>query len=613
MNTLKMTTLSVKGYKSIRSIEIKAIPDFLVFVGKNNAGKSNVFDLLTFVSQASRDLGAALRQRGDSFIDLTSRKQDRHPIEVTLTFAIPEEVRSKVVAVGAGDAPRVLESVLASPHLTTLTYSLLIRKDTFHEELETEDVYPDRPPVTLVQVSGTSRSWSIAWNQVGYMKAGGVGALRPLSGNLEPRGSGSGLVQLGFGSAVGGSGPPLWTECVRLIHQWFTRVRWVSPVRKSASSNGVTGQDALDPDAANLASVLNSLRNNNDGLFREIQAETQKLVPNIRQFSTPVIPVYRGNAGIPQTTLGVQEKDTSDDVLYQLDQISAGTRSAIAVITAVLTAPSGSLVLVEEPEAHLHPDAQAGIAHFLHRQAAYRPILVTTHSPVIASHAPLESVWLVRRNDENETVATPVNRNNVGDVIVELGLRPSYNFDADAIVFVEGKDDVPVYEVWAEISGLGGRVQFIDAEGWNKMDYYANAKVVRRRRANVEVFVILDGDTAGDDRTRKIKERLVADLNLPEDHTLTLELSEAEGYLLNPAAILKVFPKKIPLIAERLEERLAPFRKRRNQKKCLDKLFQEYSIGRYSGDLGAKIAQADGTTPDKIDHFFQKIKTALPK
>jgi hypothetical protein len=48
----------------------------------------------------------------------------------------------------------------------------------------------------------------------------------------------------------------------------------------------------------------------------------------------------------------------------------------------------------------------------------------------------------------------------------------------------------------------------------------------RHRRANVQVIVIFDGDTEGDERTRKIKERLLADLNLPGDHTLTLDQSE---------------------------------------------------------------------------------------
>jgi predicted ATPase len=611
MNALKVATLSVKGYKSIRSIEIAAVPDLLIFVGKNNAGKSNVFDLVNFISQAGGDLGAALRQRGDGFQDLTPRKQDLHPIDVSFTFTVPEAQRHKIVAVGAGDDAHLLTAVLASPHLATLTYSLLIQKGTFREELKTEDVHQDQTPVTLVRVTGTSQTWNIAWNQVGYRLGEPGKALQSLlGGHVSERAGSGGFVQLGLGYAVGGSGPPVWTACARLVHEWFTRARWISPIRKSAPSMAVTGRESLDPDAANLASVLNSLRNNNDRLFREIQAEAQKLIPNIRNFSTPVVSSYRGSGGGPQTTLGVQEKDTPDGVLYELDQISAGTRAAIAVITAVLAAPPGALVGVEEPEAHLHPDAQAGIADFLLRQATGRQILVTTHSPVIASYAPLESVWLVRRNDDNETVADPVSPANVGDVIRELGLRPSYNFDADAIVFVEGKEDVPVYEAWAELSGLGRRVQFIDAEGCNKMHYYANAKVVRRR-ANVGVFVIFDGDTEGDGRTRRIKERLVADLNLPDEHTLTLEQSEAEGYLLDPAAILKAFPEKIPLTEERLERRLAPFRGKRNQKKGLDDLFQEYNIGRYSGDQGAKIARALGKTPAKINDFFLQIKATL--
>src|SRR6516165_9802084 len=60
-----------------------------------------------------------------------------------------------------------------------------------------------------------------------------------------------------------------------------------------------------------------------------------------------------------------------------------------------------------------------------------------------------------------------------------------------------------------------------------------------------------------------IKQRLLDQLNLPASQTLTLEQSEAEGYLLDPAAILSAFPEKIPLTEERLEKRLAPFRRKR--------------------------------------------------
>jgi len=102
-------------------------------------------------------------------------------------------------------------------------------------------------------------------------------------------------------------------------------------------------------------------------------------------------------------------------------------------------------------------------------------------------------------------------------------------------------------------------------------------------------------------------------LNLAEDCFLTLDQSEAEGYLLDTAAILAAFPREIRLTPEELEERLAPYRTRRNQKQILDILFQQAGLGKYNGLLGAKIARAMRTVPAVVASFFQDIKAKLQR
>ncbi len=50
-------------------------------------------------------------------------------------------------------------------------------------------------------------------------------------------------------------------------------------------------------------------------------------------------------------------------------------------------------------------------------------------------------------------------------------------------------------------------IGFIDAEGWNNMNYYANAKILTSRRVDVGINVIFDGDTDNENRNKKIKVR----------------------------------------------------------------------------------------------------------
>ncbi len=52
------------------------------------------------------------------------------------------------------------------------------------------------------------------------------------------------------------------------------------------------------------------------------------------------------------------------------------------------------LLLIEEPEAHLHPQMQMQLLEFLKSQSGVQTIL-TTHSPILASKVPLESILLL--------------------------------------------------------------------------------------------------------------------------------------------------------------------------------------------------------------------------
>src|SRR6266496_5476399 len=61
-----LTRIEIGGFKSFRDFELE-IPPFLVIVGRNAAGKSNLFDAIQFLSRlaGARILEAAQRMRGD--------------------------------------------------------------------------------------------------------------------------------------------------------------------------------------------------------------------------------------------------------------------------------------------------------------------------------------------------------------------------------------------------------------------------------------------------------------------------------------------------------------------------------------------------------------------
>jgi predicted ATPase len=51
----KLQTLTVQGYKSIRSVRELELHDLNIVVGQNGAGKSNLINLFRFLAQLARE------------------------------------------------------------------------------------------------------------------------------------------------------------------------------------------------------------------------------------------------------------------------------------------------------------------------------------------------------------------------------------------------------------------------------------------------------------------------------------------------------------------------------------------------------------------------------
>ena len=83
----------------------------------------------------------------------------------------------------------------------------------------------------------------------------------------------------------------------------------------------------------------------------------------------------------PRPRIKVSGKDGKERDVFE---VGSGVGQVLPVIAICLLAKPGEVVCIEEPEAHLHPSAQAYIADFLLSMAASgRQIIIETHSPNI--------------------------------------------------------------------------------------------------------------------------------------------------------------------------------------------------------------------------------------
>lgn len=291
-------------------------------------------------------------------------------------------------------------------------------------------------------------------------------------------------------------------------------------------------------------------------------------------------------------------------------QMGGGEQAMMGIVWETMDA--NSIIAVEEPENHMHPALQRELLKYFQELTSKTQVLICTHSAIFASKPNIEGVFYVFKDEQGITIAEQVNEVNINRLIDEMGIRASDVFEFDSLVFVEGDDDVKIFKnILKQVSKTTDViVGFVDSEGWNSMAYYANARILKSRKVKVNIFALFDGDTESNEKYKKIKERLIKDLEIEQERIITLQKTSIESYLLVPSSIKRAFPL-IHLSENEIDEFIKQRDSKKNKKDVLDLLLKRGGIGAYNGVLGAQIAQAmrddeiDSELKDIINKFIQ--------
>jgi len=249
-----------------------------------------------------------------------------------------------------------------------------------------------------------------------------------------------------------------------------------------------------------LADKLKKLRHSAiEGVGAELTASVQRYLPSISE--------------IQILTTDLERSDNVEDVLVNDGSITSlankgdGVKSLVTLaliqeLARERTKSHSFILLVDEPEAHLHSSAVHELQVLFEDISSDQQVVLATHNPIFVNRDHEQSNILVRANE-----AKPAK--SIAEIRETLGVQLHDNLDsAEIVILVEGLTDVAALsavvaeELNQKADVRNGRVVFKATTGVGKL----RSQITREKSSVSRIIAVLDGDEAGQAEAARLRD-----------------------------------------------------------------------------------------------------------
>lgn len=228
-----------------------------------------------------------------------------------------------------------------------------------------------------------------------------------------------------------------------------------------------------------------------------------------------------------------------NEKIYDIGLSGSGMRSLLNLATVLMLTKS-QIVMLDEPDAHLHSSLQRAVSRMIQDFAYDRgvQVLVATHAPDFISECDVESIVWIDKAERTGRQATELSK-----VLVDLGsIKPSEAFDSNAsskLLFVEGGTDRRI---------LAPLLQWVDPQ--LDINSIRIAKLPSGKSSKIAVpmaVAMLSNQGIAEFKVACLVDRdwdLREETEFPE-HVFELPVKEIENVLLDSGAISKVVANEL--------------------------------------------------------------------
>lgn len=521
---MKLRELRIQHFKSIEDAIIEKIGDIDIFSGRNNSGKTAIFEILTKLRNCNVYPNISYSDFEPKFFTGQNLKKI---MKITLIFELNNDERSEgIMKYCNGVNPNPHDDIMKSRFLEKIEYSFLSFKGTTN--------------IGLQQISVTGADGEFAIIALRYKDGFETTNIHNIISQGQPLTSQilENLRMVKSSSDI--SKRSQNTFPFLFFKELINRVYLFSPFRRSARRLPAQENRNLSPDGQNLVQRLFTIKSNEEENWKSLRQFVEIALPDLGSLQARQI-------GKETET---HFKDKKWKIEIDIHDMGSGIEQLLMIATFLISESKNSLILIETPEHHLHPGAQRTLLQFIQENLEDNQVLITSHSPVFLSQRDI-SLHVVTKTNEGTKINKVEELEDFSLALNELGSKNSDVLLADFVLFVEGPTDEKIFKTWAKTLGVdfnSKNIFCVTIGGSRNFDYYANSDVLQRisLKSPVPHLFIIDRDEKSDDTIQKIKK------NVKELHIL--ERREIENYLLLPELILETLKIKAQANTDTLEK-----------------------------------------------------------
>ena len=282
--------------------------------------------------------------------------------------------------------------------------------------------------------------------------------------------------------------------CFKIDFNFIPAVRTEYDALRVVDSLIEKSLETLDtnPDYINAMNKIEELQQGIlDGISNQIIEPLQEFLPTVRNVQIH-IQNERRRIAMRRNTEIIIDDGTPTPIQQKGDGIKSLT--ALAILNIPARVDRVSVVAIEEPESHLHPESARQLYDTIMSLSQTHQIVLTTHSPLFVNRTNLKENIIV-----NDGKATPVKK--IKEIRDVLGIHISDNLtNAEHVLIVEGEDDNIALEKL--LPSMSTKIKRAIQNGTFIIDYIGGAgnlpyKLSFYRNLQCKYHVLLDNDDAG--------------------------------------------------------------------------------------------------------------------